>query len=943
MRAVVFVSVVLVILGCWCTSRADEKRVALVIGNATYGDTGKLSNTVNDAEAVAEKLRSLGFIVTLATDLDRRKAIVALDEFGRNLPGADLALFYYAGHGIQIGNRNFLLPVDVDVSSERALRYSAIDIHEVVAEMERRAKVAVVVLDACRDNPFVEVLTASAGAGRSIDVSRGLGPIDLASRGAIIAYAASAGEVASDGIGDHSPYTSALLQEIDSRGVEVGLMFRRVAGRVIDATNGVQRPELLVRLVDEVYLNPSSVVDSVEKPEDPGATEPPKVDTEPEDDQDPIDVAIADIGDGQAANGRSTRSGEFFGNHVIRKPAWAEAPALPEPIDWRPKEAARVSEIDANDSYGSAQPIELNSVVTIRITPRGDADWFKFEVPIAGELAVVAAKTPAELDLQARVWNGELAVVADWQRAPRAGGVLDGRYQLPGPGTYWVELSDSRSDKESAETIEVSLEFTPAKDWHEPNNNQLSAGIVPIDTSFKPTIFPRGDHDWYRVWISSPGLLSVSATEVPDDLDIVVRLWNLDGTVVRDWAKPPRKGGDTYFDAELKLPGVYLIEVADGRDDSSVTEPFDLAVEFQPVDDISEPNNSFGEAAAGKASRSGRVAIFPRGDHDWLAIDVDHPGQLAFLATNIPEEIDLQLRAWSSDKEVIRDWVKPYRKGGDLEGFVDFPRPGRYILQIADGRDDASGVKLFDLELTYTAQMDQYEPNNSMAAATPHATGNEIAINILPRGDHDWFRIDVPSQGELLATIDEGPDNLDFNFRVWNANRQVIQDWVKPYRKGGLTEGFVDFPNAGIYFLEVADGRDDQRAIEPAILKTKFTPTNDEAEPNNSFGQAKPFPAGVDANATILPRGDHDWYELRAPRPGAFLVTITDVAKSLDIHVRLWNSEGQASGWIGPPRKGGVTDAELPVDRAGVYRLEIADGRDDERSPQPFRVSVEFQ
>ena len=73
------------------------------------------------------------------------------------------------------------------------------------------------------------------------------------------------------------------------------------------------------------------------------------------------------------------------------------------------------------------------------------------------------------------------------------------------------------------------------------------------------------------------------------------------------------------------------------------------------------------------------------------------------------------------------------------------------------------------------------------------------------------------------------------------------------------------------------------------------------------------------------------------------MVTVSDVAKSLDINVRLWNSEGGASGWVGPPRKGGITDAELQVDSAGIYRLEIADGRDDERSPQPFRISVEFQ
>lgn len=943
MRIAAFAGVMLIIFGWWSAAQADEKRVALVIGNAAYSDTGKLANTVNDAEAVAEKLRNLGFIVTLATDLDRRKAIAALDEFSKNLAGADLAMFYYAGHGIQIGNRNFLLPVDVDVSSERALRYSAIDIHEVVAEMERQAKVAVVVLDACRDNPFVEVLTASAGAGRSTNVSRGLGPIDLASRGAIIAYAASAGEVASDGTGNHSPYTAALLEEIDARGVEVGLMFRRVAGRVIDATNGIQRPELLVRLVDEVYLNPSAAVAVAAEPKEPAVDDTPDAEPKPDEEEEPVDVAVAENGEAEVANGRSTRSGEFFGNNIIRKPGWAEAPELPAPIPWQPADAARIDEADVNNSYGSAQPVALNTTVATRITPRGDSDWFTFTVPIAGELSVIVSNAPAELDLQARVWHSNLGVAAGWQRAPREGGVLDGRFELRTPGTYLLELSDYGGNKDSAETFDLSLEFAAARDWHEPNNRFLEAVVLPVDVAFRPTIYPKSDHDWYRVWIPAPGLISVTANRVPDDLEIAVRLWNLDGTVVQGWARPSRSGGDTYFNAELKLPGVYLIQVIDWGDDTGVTEPFDLSVEFLPVKDMAEPNDLFGEPAVGPASRTVRAAIFPRGDHDWLAVDVDHPGQLEFLVTNVPEELDVQIRTWNANKDVIKGWQKPFRQGGDLEGFVDLPQPGRYILEMSDIGDNASSVELFDLDLTFTSQLDQYEPNNTMAAATPHAAGNEIALNILPRGDYDWFRIDAPSQGELALTIDEGPEDLDLKFRVWDANREVMQGWIKPYRKGGLTEGFVDFPSAGTYFIEVSDDGDDGRSIEHAIMRTQFTPTNDIAEPNNTFGQSRPFPEGNVITATILPRGDHDWYELTAPRSGAFLVTVTEVDKSLDIAVRLWNSEGSASSWVRAPRKGGITDALLEVNGAGTYRLEIADYGDDARSPNPFRVTVEFQ
>lgn len=236
-------------------SLAEERRVALVLGNGNYSGAAHLQNTLNDATGLAEKLMALDFDVTLLVDLDRRSTIRAIDDFSKNIVGADLALFYYAGHGVQIAGRNYLLPLDVDVTSERALQYTSIDINEIVNDLERLASSAIVILDSCRDNPFVEKISRSTDASRSVGLSRGLGPIVLKGHGTIIAYSASAGKVASDGDGAHSPYTAALLEEIDQPGVEVGLMFRRVAARVIDQTGGAQRPEMSVRLTKEIYLN----------------------------------------------------------------------------------------------------------------------------------------------------------------------------------------------------------------------------------------------------------------------------------------------------------------------------------------------------------------------------------------------------------------------------------------------------------------------------------------------------------------------------------------------------------------------------------------------------------------------------------------------------------------------------------------------------------------
>ncbi len=926
---------------CWA-----QKRVALVIGNGAYEGTGQLVNTINDASAIGEALEALGFDVTLAIDIDRRAAISAIDAFTRRLTDADIAFLFYAGHGMQISGRNFLLPVDVDVSSERALRYSAIDIGEVVAEMESRARVTLVVLDACRDNPYVDAIAKTVQDDRAARPLEGLSLMRLSGRGAIIAYAAAAGEVASDGTGDHSPYSEALLEEIATPGVEVGLMFRRAAGRVFGATGGMQRPELLVRLVDEVYLKPAPAVEvatqddtgsaSAARPvADQAATRPaPPAPQE-------IVVAAAAAENGVAV--RSTRAEGFFGNRAIRKPVWAEKVAAPVARDYRRAAPKPIVEADGNDSYGSAQAIPPNARVEGRITPRGDRDWYRLTVPIAGLLRVGAEAPPENIDLYARLWNADVAVAGNWQGAPRDGGALDAVFEIPAAGEYRIEIADGNNSADSAAPFATDFEFLPSNDPLEPNDTVGAAKPLPLPSAVRPAIFPRGDRDWLRFWIAQPGLLSVVAENVPDRLDIALRLWNLDGDVVKNWQQPARAGGDTVLEAELAVPGVYVLEMADGNNDASSHETFDLTASFTPVEDETEPNESFAEAAPVERSGRRKLAIFPRGDRDWLSIDVEQPGELRMLATGSPEQLDIHMRVWDSNKDVIRNWIAPLRRGGDTDGFVDLPRPGRYFVEIADGNSDASSALLFEYRLAFTPQPDQYEPNNGPAEAAPLTPGGEILFNILPKGDRDWFRVEVPAQGELAISIDEGPDNLDLHYRVWDANRAVIRNWVAPYRKGGLTEGFVDLATEGSYFIEVADGNNDARSIDHATLKTVFTATGDRFEPNNSFGAARAVSPGDILHATMLPQGDADWYLVDVPRAGELLVVIDEVDPELDMHVRLWNSEGKAGSWVGPPRKGGVTEARLPVDGPGHYRLEVRDGNNDARSPNPFRVEIGFQ
>ncbi|MEH6517462.1 MAG: caspase family protein [Halioglobus sp.] len=245
-----------------------EKRVAFVAGVGLYQNIDPLPNPGNDANAVAESLGRLGFDVVKLIDPTYRELRDAELDFIDMLDDADVAFFYYAGHSIQLDGVNILIPVDASLDSIDEMSSKTFQLARLVNRMDRFAKTKIIVLDACRDNPFVDKLQSAAELnGRS--VSRGLARIstlvedeeikatDFDTYGTIVSYAAAPGNVASDGQGYNSPYTAALLKRLEEPGLEVGSLFRQVAADVVRETRGAQKPEYLVKLTDEFYfLNP---------------------------------------------------------------------------------------------------------------------------------------------------------------------------------------------------------------------------------------------------------------------------------------------------------------------------------------------------------------------------------------------------------------------------------------------------------------------------------------------------------------------------------------------------------------------------------------------------------------------------------------------------------------------------------------------------------------
>ena len=219
-------------------SAAAADRVALVVGNGAYAHAPKLANPVNDAAAVGAALERLGFSVMRVENAGYDALRRRLRDFGRASRGAEVAVAFYAGHGVEVGGRNYLVPVDATLANDGDAAFEAVGLDLVMQSVEGASRFGLVILDACRDNPFVSRMER---AGTTRAVGRGLARVEPTGV-TLVAYAASAGRTASDGSGRHSPYTAALLEHIAEPGLDVGLLFRRVGESVELSTGGAQKP-----------------------------------------------------------------------------------------------------------------------------------------------------------------------------------------------------------------------------------------------------------------------------------------------------------------------------------------------------------------------------------------------------------------------------------------------------------------------------------------------------------------------------------------------------------------------------------------------------------------------------------------------------------------------------------------------------------------------------
>lgn len=256
-------------------SAEAASRIALVIGMSKYQTIPALANTVNDAKSIAATLKQLGFEVKTSIDQPLADLVTTLNTFSFEAEAADIAMVYYAGHGVELGGENFLIPVDVKITRPEQIASQAVTLKALLKTVENARKLRVVILDSCRNNPFAdwplqEVAKASSPdyqTGEVAKIRSGGLATPSAEKGMLVIYAAKEGAVALDGEGGHSPFARALIEELPERNIEIGMMFRKVRDVVMTETKNKQEPHFYGSLSGVPYflagsdMNVASIAD----------------------------------------------------------------------------------------------------------------------------------------------------------------------------------------------------------------------------------------------------------------------------------------------------------------------------------------------------------------------------------------------------------------------------------------------------------------------------------------------------------------------------------------------------------------------------------------------------------------------------------------------------------------------------------------------------------
>lgn len=696
-------SVIAILMVGIVLSGAAEERYALIIGNGSYQYFSPLENPENDARDLARELETLGFTVDTLVNATEREMFEAVRDMGDRLSGErTVGLFYYAGHGVEVGGTNYLIPVDADIRVEDEVRFASISIDLVLSKMESaRNGTNLIILDACRDNPLPATSRSSA--------TRGLATVD-APTGSMVIYATAPGEVALDGTGRNGVFTAALLEHMATPGLDVELMIRRVREDVIAASNGRQTPWHNSSLTTGFSFvagsggsgGPSPVIEERPAPGPVIRTVAGEiavsVETGGELFLDGRSIGALTAGQSvvisQVETGRKTLemhydNGQTETLDVTVRQDRTETAAFSFSTRATPSPSPSPTRDAISDTASGAQAVSIGQTITGQaIDFNGDYDYYRI-TPQGGRFARgnagIVAYTTGNTDTYIEVFgpgdpNTELT------RNDDSDG-FNARVEFPAQAgqTYWVMVRGFGSNTGSYTLFFESDEI--AVDRFEPNNSSSQAAqIAANDSSYEVNLGAVGDEDWYTLVVPSggggSGSMQTLNIETLSSLDTRMTVYDQN---MRQIASDD-DGGEG-FNARVMVPlgnrsQTVFVQVRGFS--SSTTGEYTLRVSRDQVaTDEYEPDDSMQQAGPAPFNMPPQVrTLSTPSDQDWVRIDLSasrYPrGGTVILETLGSTDTYLELHDQNGNQLATSD-----DDGEGLNGRIQMRlQPGTYFLKV---------------------------------------------------------------------------------------------------------------------------------------------------------------------------------------------------------------------------------------------------------------------
>lgn len=387
---------------------------------------------------------------------------------------------------------------------------------------------------------------------------------------------------------------------------------------------------------------------------------------------------------------------------------------------------ASADQSEPNPNFGSAMPLALGQPVQATILPAGERDWYTLDIDHHGELRLIITDVPDTLAVDVRVWTANKETLTDWYRPLAVGGDTVAIVDLPAPGRYFVELAADQGGQRDIQPFTLEPRFTPAADAFEPNPTFGQAAALTLDSAVPLNLLPAGERDWFVIDVPHHGQLELSATQVPVDLAVAIRVWNANKETLTDWYRPLAAGGDTEALVDIPQPGRYYIEIAGNESRQRSIDAFLFTNRYRAAADQGEPNNTLETATPVNLDETIPANILPAGDRDWCLFEVTEAGELHILVVNGSPDLTIQFRVWDDQKRTLTDWFRPLSQGGNVEAVVPIDEPGNYYLEVIDNSSSARSIEPYSLRFS----MEPIDPSDLVEEATGGDTVSAVVDDV---------------------------------------------------------------------------------------------------------------------------------------------------------------------------------------------------------------------